>query len=284
MEIRYFFDQATATFTYLIIDEKTSRCAVIDSVLHFDIFTGRTSTEPLDAVIKAIKQENLQLTWILETHAHADHLSGAQYLKSICGGQIGMSKNILEVIAHWTQVFQSQDDTPLDGSQFDHLFKDNETFEIGSLQVKVWFTPGHTPACVSYLIEDNAFVGDTLFLPEIGTARVDFPGGSAEILYDSIMRIFSLEDTTRLYSGHDYPSHDRAANCLSTVSEQKEKNIMINQSISRQTYIAKRTAKDKSLPFPKLLLPAIQFNIRGGSFGSVYDNGTQYIKIPINAV
>lgn len=282
MFIQHFFDNDTATFTYVVSDSKTKKCAIIDSVLDYDMHSGKTSTTSADKVIEYIRQNNLTVEWILETHAHADHLTGAHYLKGKLGGQIAIGEHIKDVLEFWVPLFNTTCDTPLDASQFDHLFKDEEVFYIGTLAVRVMHTPGHTPACVSYLVEDAVFVGDTIFMPYVGTARTDFPGGSAVTLYQSIQKILSLPDKTRLFTCHDYPPQGQKPNYLSTVGMQKHQNTMIKQGVSLEEYVANRTVKDRGKPVPRLLLPSIQVNIRAGSLGEPEDNGIQYIKIPLN--
>ena len=282
MKIQHFFDKDTATFTYIVSDVATDKCAIIDPVLDYDMFSGKTSTISADKVIDYVKSNNLTVKWILETHAHADHLTGANYLKEKLGGKIGIGEHIKEVLKFWVPLFNTANDTPLDASQFDHLFRDEEIFNIGSLQVKVLYTPGHTPACVSYLIEDVVFVGDTIFMPYVGTARTDFPGGSAETLYRSIQKILSLPESTRIFTCHDYPPQNQQEGYLSTIAEQKANNIMVHSGVGEQEYVAARNAKDKGKAVPRLLLPSIQVNLRAGNLGKPEENGIQYIKIPLN--
>lgn len=282
MKIESFFDKNTATFSYIVIDESKNECAIIDSVLDFDIVSGKISTNSADNLIKFIQENNLKCTWILETHIHADHLTAADYIKEKIGAKTAISKKIIDVLKYWVPIFDTLNDTPLDGSQFDHLFEDKEEFKIGNLIVKVIQTPGHTPSCVSYLIEDAIFVGDALLPPKIGTARVDFPGGSAEILYDSIQKILSLPDNVRIFTCHDYPENNQKESSISTVLEQKETNILINENVNKQDYIKTRNQKDSGKTLPKLLLPSIQVNLRAGNLGKSSNNGIKYIKIPLN--
>lgn len=282
--IKTFFDQDTATFTHLVTDAETSATAIIDSVLNYDQASGRVSTISADQVISYIKDNKLKLEWILETHIHADHLTASSYIKGILGGKTGISSRIKDVLAYWVPVFNTNCDTPLDGTQFDVLFEDNHIFYLGNVAVKIWHTPGHTPACTSYLVENHVFVGDTLFMPDLGTARTDFPGGSAATMYDSIQRILSLPSDTNLYLCHDYPPVTREASYLTTVKEQKEKNQWILPAVSKENYIVARNQRDATLPVPKLLLPSIQVNLRLGSFGRYEANGVQYVKIPINKI
>lgn len=284
MKIQHFYDKDTATFTYVVSDEDAKKCAVIDSVMGYDIYSGRTSFAPADVVIDYIKSENLSLEWILETHAHADHLTASSYLKEKLGGKIAISENIKEVIKFWAPLLNTTKDTPLNGSQFDHLFKDNEKFLIGNLEVKVMQTPGHTPACVSYLIKDCAFVGDTIFTPKMGTARTDFPGGSARTLYRSIQKLLALPSETKIFVGHDYPEKEMEPQFFCTVAEQKKGNILINESVDEERYVETRNKRDVGKAVPKLLLPSIQINIRAGKFGLAEENGIQYIKIPLNKI
>lgn len=279
MKIEHFFDPDTSTFTYIVIDEQSKHCAVIDPVLDINMASGQTSHQSVDKLIDYINSNQLKLEWILETHAHADHISGAFTLKQKIGGKIAIGERILQVQEFW-QAFYGMT-LPQQQKMFDHLFRDGEVFQIGELNVRVMATPGHTPACVCYQIEDSVFVGDTVFMPALGTARADFPGGSAEQLYQSIQKIFSLPDATKVYVGHDYPKDGEDALCQTTVSEQKSKNIMINQKITKEEYIAKRQARDKSLAVPRLLLPAIQVNIQAGKFIKD-ETGQDFIKIPVN--
>jgi glyoxylase-like metal-dependent hydrolase (beta-lactamase superfamily II) len=282
MQIQHFFDEDTATFTYVVSDPATQHCAIIDPVLDYDMFAGKTATHSADAVIAFVQEHCLKLEWILETHAHADHLTGAHYIKAALGGKIGIGEHIKEVLSFWVPLFNTAQDTPLDGSQFDHLFTDGEVFSIGSIAVKVMHTPGHTPACVSYLMGDAAFVGDTLFMPYVGTARTDFPGGSASTLYESIQKLLSLPDTTKIFTCHDYPPQGEAVQHVSTVAEQKAHNGMVHDGVSKADYVAARNAKDVGKPVPRLLLPSIQVNLRAGNLGDAENNGVQYVKIPLN--
>ena len=282
MKIQHFFDETTATFTYVVSDEATGKCAVIDSVLDYNMHSGRSSTISADKIIAYVNENKLSVEWILETHIHADHLTAAHYLKEKLGGKIAIGEHIKEVLKFWIPLFNTANDTPLDGSQFDHLFSDGEILTIGSIQEKVLHTAGHTPACVSYLMGDTIFVGDTIFMPYVGTARTDFPGGSAKTLYHSIQKILSLPDNTRIFTCHDYPPQGKEIGYVTTVAEQKKTNIMVHDGISEQEYVAARFARDKGKEVPKLLLPSLQFNLRAGNFGKPENNGVQYIKIPVN--
>jgi glyoxylase-like metal-dependent hydrolase (beta-lactamase superfamily II) len=284
MKIQHFYDLDTATFTYILSDSETNKCAIIDSVMGYDISSGRTSNAPADLVINYVSENNLTVEWILETHAHADHLTASHYLQEKLGGKIAIGENIKEVIKFWAPIFNSEENTPLDGSGFDHLFADGEKFLIGKLEVKVINTPGHTPACVSYLVEDCIFVGDTIFTPRMGTARTDFPGGSAKTLYNSIQKLLALPDETRIFIGHDYPEAGKEPQFLCTVLEQKKGNILINENVSEEEYIEVRNKRDIGKAVPKLLLPSIQVNIRAGKFYEAEENGIGYIKIPLNII
>lgn len=284
MKIEHFFEKDTATFTYVVSDPKTSQCAIIDSVLDYDMNAGKTTTVSADKVIAYVRENNLTVEWILETHAHADHLTASHYLREKLGGKIAIGEHIKEVLKFWVPLFNTAHDTPLDGSQFDHLFKDGEVFTIGSIEVKVMHTPGHTPACLTYLIEDAAFVGDTIFMPYVGTARTDFPGGSAQTLYQSIQKLLALPEATRIFTCHDYPPEGQSEGFLSTVADQKAKNSMVHYGVSEAEYVAARNAKDKGKTVPRLLLPSIQVNLRAGDLGKAENNAVQYIKIPLNKI
>ena len=288
MHIEHFFDSATSTFTYVVVDTASNHCAVIDSVLDYDQDAAKASTHNADQVIAYINQNDLSNQWIVETHIHADHISAAHYLKQKIGGKTAIGSGIKNVLSLWVPIFDTGSDTPIDGSQFDQLFEDGETLQIGSLKVTVLHTPGHTPACASYYIEDidhieNAvFVGDTLFAPSLGTARVDFPGGSAEQLYYSIQKLYQLPNETQVFLCHDYPNEGDKPTHKTTVGEQKLKNKMIKANTTLAEYSTKRETRDQQLSVPKLILPSIQSNMRLGDFGEPSDNGIVYIKIPLN--
>lgn len=284
MEIKHFFDKDTATFTYVVSDPAAGKCAVIDPVLDYDMHSGRTSSVSADKVIAYVKESSLSVEWILETHAHADHLTGAHYLKENLDGKTGIGEHIKDVIKFWLPLLNTAHDTPPDGSQFDRLFKDGDSFTIGSIPVKVIHTPGHTPSCVCYLMGDAVFAGDTLFMPYVGTARTDFPGGSAQTLYRSIQKLLSLPENTRIFTGHDYPPQGKEEGCVSTVAEQKAHNVMVGAGVSEAEYVAARNAKDKGKPPPRLLFPALQVNLRSGDLGKPESNGVQYLKIPLNKI
>ncbi len=284
INIKTFFDPDTATFTHIVSDPSTQKCAIIDSVLDYDQYSGRTKTKSADQVMNHINEEKLSVEWILDTHIHADHITASHYLKEKLGGKIGISAKIKDVLALWVPIFNTNKDTNLDASQFDHLFEDAEVFKLGNVDVKVFHTPGHTPACSSYLIEDAIFVGDTIFMPDIGTARTDFPGGSAGALYDSVKKILSLPDETRIFMCHDYPPQGRDVAWLATVKEQKGKNVLLHDGISKEEYVAARNKRDEGKSVPKLLLPSIQANLRAGTFGEPEDNNVKYIKIPVDKI
>lgn len=283
-EVKGFFDETTFTVTYVVSDPSTSHAVVIDSVLDYDAASGRTSTTSADQVIDYAKEQHLTIDWILETHVHADHLSAAPYLAAKIGGKIAIGRKVTAVQSVFGRIFNLADVAP-DGSQFDHLFDDGETFGIGSIEARVLATPGHTPACVTYVIGDAAFVGDTLFMPDYGTARTDFPGGSAPQLYASIQQILSLPDNTRLYMCHDYKAPGRDVYAWQTsVAEQRANNIHINKGVSETEFVVMREGRDKELGMPKLLLPSIQVNIRAGKFPAPEDNNIRYLKIPVDTV
>ena len=283
--VESFYDTQTSTFTHVVVDEATKQCAVIDSVLDYDQDAAKFSTESADKVIAYIKGKGLKNQWLLETHIHADHITGAFYLKEHIGGKTAIGTGIKKVLETWVPLFETEGDTPLTGEQFDQLFAEGDTFKIGTLNVRVVHTPGHTPACATYVVEDEiAFVGDTIFNPNLGTARCDFPGGSAHDLYQSIQKLYALGDDVVLYLCHDYPKGDDKPLVKISVADQKNQNIMLDGQTSEADYINRREARDKTLAVPKLLLPSIQTNMRLGSFGPKHANGIQYIKIPINVL
>ena len=282
MHIQPFYDPGTATISYVVSDPATGQCAIIDPVLDYDPASGTTATASADRIVAHVQASGLSVAWLLETHIHADHLTAAAYLQQRLGGKTGIGARIAEVLEHWIPVFNTANDTPADGSQFDHLFADGEAFTIGALTARVMHTPGHTPACVSYIIGDAVFVGDTIFMPYMGTSRTDFPGGDAATLYRSIRSILALPDATRLFTGHDYPPEGGEPAWQSSVAEQKETNILIHENVSEARYIEMRHERDRRLDVPRLLLPSIQVNLRAGALGDPEDNGRQYIKIPLN--
>jgi len=279
-----FFDAATFTVTYVVSDPATRRAAIIDPVLDFDPVSGRTSTHSADDLIKHVRDNDLTIDWILETHVHADHLSGAPYIREALGGKAAIGADVTAVQETFKGVFNLKD-LATDGSQFDHLFSDGDTFKIGDLDAQVIATPGHTPACVTYVIGDAAFVGDTLFMPDFGSARTDFPGGDATQLYDSIQKIFALPNDTRLFMCHDYKAPGRDVYAWETsVTEQRADNIHINDSISKDAFVAMRERRDAQLGMPKLILPSLQVNLRAGQLPAPEDNDIRYLKIPLDAV
>lgn len=280
--IQAFFDPVTATVTYVVHDG--SACAIIDSVLDYDPKSGRTHTGSADQVADFVRAQGLTLQWLLETHAHADHLSAAPYLQRQLGGVIAIGQSIRTVQGVFKRVFNLEPEFQLDGSQFGHLFADGETFKIGALTATAIHVPGHTPADMAYLIGDAAFVGDTMFMPDVGTARCDFPGGDAHQLYRSIQRLLGLPGGTRLFMCHDYPPNGREAHWQTTVTEQRHANIHVRDGISEAEFVAMRTQRDATLAMPTLILPAIQVNIRAGHFPPPEDNGVRYLKIPVDGL
>jgi glyoxylase-like metal-dependent hydrolase (beta-lactamase superfamily II) len=283
--IKAFFDEYTNTVSYVVSDPKSLSCAIIDSVLGYDIYSAYTSNESIEKIVKYIHDNNLKTQWILETHAHADHLSGASVLKSKLGGEIAMGCNLPLVQKAFGKIYNENSEFNRNGSQFDRLFNDGDKFQVGTLNVTVMSVPGHTPACVAYYISDALFIGDTLFMPDYGSARCDFPGGDAGTLYESVQRIYQLPGKTRLFLCHDYKTKNRNYyKWETTVDEQKEKNIHLNSNVDKQTFIEMRTKRDKTLKTPKLLLPSIQVNMRAGRLPKAENNGKHYLKIPINTV
>jgi glyoxylase-like metal-dependent hydrolase (beta-lactamase superfamily II) len=288
MQIEGFFDAATGTISYLVLDKRTLQCAIVDSVLDYDPKSGRTSTTSADRLVARIRELNATLQWILETHVHADHLSAAPYLKETLGGQVAIGSHITAVQKFFGRLFNAGSDFSHDGSQFDRLLADDETFAIGSLEVRAMHTPGHTPACMTYVVSDSAesaaFVGDTLFMPDYGTARCDFPGGDAGMLYRSIQRILSLPPETTLYMCHDYLPGGREPRFVSTVAEERATNIHVHEGVGEDEFVAMRQKRDATLEMPVLILPSVQVNMRAGRLPEPESNGTRYIKIPVNAL
>ncbi len=282
--IEPFFDTTTSTVTYVVYHPDQRECAIIDSVLDYDPKSGRTSSIQADKVAAFINSKGLTVQWILETHAHADHLSAAPYLKRQLGGQIAIGERIRIVQGVFKNLFNLEPGFALDGSQFDHLLADNETFSIGQLTGKALYVPGHTPADMAYQIGDAVFVGDTLFMPDVGTARCDFPGGDAHTLYRSIQSLLSLPEQTRLFMCHDYPPSERGPIWESTVAEQRLHNIHVKHGVGEEDFVRMRTQRDATLAMPTLLLPAVQINIRAGHMPPAENNGMRYLKIPINAI
>ena len=283
-QVEGFFDKTTWTVTYVVHNGPGTDCAIIDSVLDYDPKSGRTSTIAADKVIAFVKAHQLTTQWILETHAHADHLSAAPYLKKHLGGQIAIGDQITRVQKVFKGIFNLEPEFKQDGSQFDVLLKDDEAFQIGELSAKVLAVPGHTPACVAYQVGDAVFVGDTLFMPDVGTARCDFPGGDAKTLYASTRKILALPPQTRLFMCHDYPPTDRPIAFETTVAEQRAKNIHVHDGVSEAEFVEMRSKRDATLEMPVLILPAVQINIRAGEMPPKEANGTAYVKIPINAL
>ena len=281
-DITGFFHAPTFSVTYLVADPATKRAALIDTVLDYDHKAGRTGTESVDAVIAALRERDLTLDWVLETHVHADHLTAAPHVKERLGGRLGIGAEVTAVQAHFKKLFNIGPEFAPDGAQFDRLFADGETFKIGALEVRVLHTPGHTPACISYVIGDAVFVGDTLFMPDYGTARCDFPGGSARTLYRSIRKLLSLPAETRVFTGHDYGPDGRPYAWESSVAAQKAGNKHVGGGMSEDDFVARREARDKELDAPNLILPALQVNMRAGALPSPEDNGIVYLKIPLN--
>ncbi|GGX62151.1 hypothetical protein GCM10011309_10120 [Litorimonas cladophorae] len=284
-EVISFFDEPTNTVTYIVADPETKSCAIIDSVLDYDASSGRTKTTSADEVIDFIKTSGLTVQWILETHAHADHFSAAPYLQKQIGGVIAIGEHIPDIQKVFGGLFNTGEEFKQDGSQFGRLFKDNERFKIGNLDAEIIYVPGHTPACVAYHVGDAVFVGDTLFMPDYGSARCDFPGGDAGTLYDSVQKLYELPDETRMFLCHDYKAKGRDYYAWeTTVGDQKKSNIHLNTSVTRDAFIKMRTERDKTLSMPKLILPSIQVNMRAGELPEPEENGVRYLKIPLNSV
>jgi len=285
--IRSFFDPATFTVTHVVADAQAKRAAVIDPVLDYDPKSGHTSTANADVVIAFVRDAGLKVDWLLETHAHADHLSAAPYLKEQLGGTLAIGAHIRDVQQVFRKLFNGAE-IAVDGAPFEHLFADDDRFSIGALEVQVLHTPGHTPGCVSYCVASDAgldvFIGDTLFMPDYGSARCDFPGGDAAQLYRSVQRLLALPDAARLHLCHDYPPAERAPQWVSTVAEQRRANIHLHEGVDEAAFVAMRSARDKTLAKPVLLLPAIQINVRAGQWPAPEANGVRYLKIPLNAL
>lgn len=280
--IKHFFDAPTFTFTYVVHDSETKLGVVIDPVLNYEPAAGKCTTESVKHLVNYVESENISIEYLLETHIHADHLSGTSALKNAIGGKVGIGSQVVQIQQTFADVFNVESSFTADGSQFDVLFEDDESFTVGKLQFKVWHTPGHTPACVSYLVEDSIFVGDTLFMPDYGTARTDFPAGSAQNLYHSIQRILSLPDQTRIFLCHDYGTESRPEVCeQTTVEAEKLHNIHIGHLTSEAQFIRLREARDAKLSTPALLYPSVQFNMRSANFPPAERNGVEYFKIPL---
>ncbi|HEX7389824.1 MAG TPA: MBL fold metallo-hydrolase [Acidiphilium sp.] len=279
------YDPGTSTISYIVADPATGRAAIVDSVLDYDPRAARVSTKSADALIADVKARGLAVDWIMETHVHADHLSAARYIQTkLGGGTIGIGDHIAPVQRNFADIFDFGADFPTDGRQFDHLFTDDERFSVGGIGARAIYTPGHTPACMSYLIGDAVFVGDTLFMPDYGTARCDFPGGDAAAMYRSIQRLFALPGETRVFTAHDYQPGGRAPAWESTIAAQRDGNIQINKTVGEQDFVDRRNARDATLSAPVLILPSLQVNIRGGDLPDPSGNGRRYLKIPLNSI
>ena len=283
VQVRSFFDEATFTVTHVLSDPATGRAAIIDSVLDFDPASGRTSTTSADAVIAYVREQGLEVEWLLETHAHADHLSAAPYLQEQLDGRLAIGRHILTVQNVFGKIFNEGSRFARDGSQFDHLFDEGDRFSVGSIPAIALHVPGHTPADMAYVIGDAVFIGDTLFMPDYGSARADFPGGDANILYRSVRRLLSLPEASRLFLCHDYkaPGRDTYA-WETTVAEQRRSNVHLHDGVSEDDFVAMRKARDATLDMPRLILPSIQVNMRGGHFPEPEENGVSYLKLPLN--
>jgi len=283
--VQAFFDPATYSYSYVVTDPATKRCAIVDPVLDYDPASGRTSRASADRLIAYVREQGLTVDWLLETHVHADHLSAAPYLQQALGGRIAIGDRITTVQRTFAELFNAEPEFRTDGSQFDHLFRDGERFKVGSIEARAVHTPGHTPACMTYVIGDAAFVGDTLFMPDYGTARCDFPGGDARTLYRSIQKLFTLPDQTRLFMCHDYKAPGREEfRYQTTVAEQRAHNVHVRDGIGEDEFVAMRNARDATLGMPSLMLPAVQVNMRGGRLPPAEANGRRYLKIPLDAL
>lgn len=284
-QIKAFFDEETFTVTYVVHDPQTRLAAIIDSVFDFDPASGRTSTRSADEVIAYVNDHDLKIEWLLETHAHADHLSAAPYLQEKLGGKIAIGEHIVTVQQVFGQLFNAGNEFQRDGSDFDHLFSDGDTFTLGDVEVTVMHVPGHTPADIAYVIGDAVFIGDTMFMPDYGSARADFPGGDARKLYQSMQRLLALPGTTRLFMCHDYLPEGRDKYVWeTTVAEQRNGNIHAHDGVSEDEFVKMRTERDKTLDMPRLILPSVQVNMRAGHLPPEEDNGMRYLKIPLNGV
>ena len=284
LHIKGFFDDQTSTISYVVHDNIEKKCAVIDSVLDFDYSSGDIDYVNADKIISYVDQNKLNVEWLIETHVHADHLSASPYIQKKLGGKIGISEKISDIQNIFGKTFNAGTEFQRDGSQFDKLFKDNDEYKIGNISCKVINTPGHPPACTAHVIGNSIFVGDTLFMPDLGSARADFPGGDARQLYRSIQKILSYPDETRIFVCHDYPPSSREVKWSTTVGEQKENNVHVKTSILEDEFVKIREARDKTLNMPKLIIPSIQVNMRAGNLPPPEDNGSVYIKVPINSI
>ncbi len=283
-EVASFFDVDTNTFSYVVKDPASAACAIVDSVLNFDYASGSINYTGADAIIAYVKKRKLQVAWLIETHAHADHLSAAPYIQEKVGGRLAIGEHIMTIQETFGTLFNESTRFQRDGSQFDVLFKDGDTYQVGQLTCRAIHTPGHTPACMTHVVGDAAFVGDTLFMPDAGTARADFPGGDAGILFDSIQSIFGLPEDTRLFMCHDYCPNDRRVEYLTSVGAQRKYNIHVKDGTSKSAFVQMRNARDRTLDMPRLILPALQVNMRAGHFPEPEGNGMVYLKIPVNAL
>lgn len=283
-DVTAFFDDATNTISYVVKDPASQSCAIIDSVMDIDYNAGRIAYDHADAIIDHVKSLGLHVQWLLETHVHADHLSAAPYLQGKLGGKIGIGSRITVVQDTFGKIFNEGTEFERDGSQFDQLFDEGDIFNIGDLSVRVMHTPGHTPACLTYVIGDAAFVGDTLFMPDGGTARADFPGGDAGVLYDSIQRVLALPDDTRLFMCHDYAPNERDIRWETTVQDEKMHNIHVGNNISRDDFVKMRNARDATLDMPRLIIPSLQVNMRAGQLPPADNDGKRFLKVPVNTL
>jgi glyoxylase-like metal-dependent hydrolase (beta-lactamase superfamily II) len=283
-EVIGFFDESTNSVSYVVKDPDSSSCAVIDSVMDFDYAAGRIGSKSADVIIAYIQKNDLKLEWLIETHVHADHLSAAPYIQRKIGGQIGIGENIQIVQETFGKIFNEGTEFQRDGSQFDHLFRDDEVYRIGTMTARAMHTPGHTPACMTHVIGDAAFVGDTLFMPDGGSARADFPGGDARTLYRSIKRVLSLPRATRLFMCHDYAPNGRKISWETTVAEQRAHNIHVNDGMTEDEFVAIREARDKVLAMPKLIIPSLQVNMKAGKLPAPDSSGKRFLKVPINGL
>ena len=282
--VEAFFDDATNTISYVVHDPETKACAIYDPVLDFDYSAGRTGFRSADAIIDYVKAHGLAVEWLIETHAHADHLSAAPYIQQKLGGKIGIGAKITDVQEIFGKVFNAGTEFERDGSQFDRLFRDGDVYMIGNMEAFAMHTPGHTPACMVHVIGDAAIVGDTLFMPDGGTARADFPGGDAAQLYRSTRKVLNLPDEMRLFMCHDYGPNDREIKWQTTVGEQRQNNIHVRDGIDEAEFVAMRSARDKTLSVPKLIIPSVQVNMRAGNLPEPEDNGQRYLKVPLNVL
>ena len=281
-DVKGFFDSASNTVSYIVKDPDSSACAIYDTVLDFDYAAGRMSFESADEIVNHVQQHNLDVEWLIETHVHADHLSAAPYLQQKLGGKVGIGEGIRDVQDVFGKVFNEGTEFERDGSQFDHLFTDNDSYMIGGMKAFTLHTPGHTPACMTHVVGNAAFVGDTLFMPDGGTARADFPGGDARVLYQSVQRLLSLPDEMRLFICHDYGPNGRDIRWETTVADEKRHNIHLGEDMSEDAFVKLREERDRTLAMPKLIIPALQVNMRAGQFPEADEDGNQYLKVPVN--